>query len=136
MDLKLVQTITSGMRDVNRRSAELAGDGSSCPGGVVQPRPVVHPAARYEPRPVIHPRPRIEPRKVITLQPRVVEAAPPAIAAPQAPEKPAEKSNPIQPPWRILPWNTPVPLPPRNVIKPIVRPVDNVRKGSMLDLFI
>ena len=137
MDLKLVQTLTAGMREVNKRATEDAchqGCGTvACPNPVIAPRPVVHPEPRIEPRRVIHPTPRVEPRQVIRPEPRI-EPAPCITAEPEV--RPTRSASPIKPPWRIMPWEIPAPPPPQNIIKPVVRKVDNMRKGSMLDLFI
>jgi hypothetical protein len=137
MDLNLVRTLTAGMREVNRRSA--AAGGGACPGGAITPRPVIHPTPRIEARPVISPAPRIEPRRVIHPEPLIAPVAPAGLPREaQAPQGPTEPRKPggIQPPWRVRPWEIPQPPPARPVIKPVVRHVDNVRKGSMLDLFV
>jgi hypothetical protein len=42
--------------------------------------------------------------------------------------------NPIQPPWKVLPWaNAPQP---RQTIKVHLHRTDVIRKGSVLDLFV
>ncbi|HWP39291.1 MAG TPA: hypothetical protein VNL70_00095, partial [Tepidisphaeraceae bacterium] len=72
-----------------------------------------------EPRPVIHPQPL---------------AAPPAASPPREPEQPRRPICPIQPPWRVLAWETPLPPPPK--IKLIIYRPDTISKGSLIDLFI
>ena len=99
----------------------------------------VHPDPVYEPRPHIHPEPRFEPRPVIHPAPRV-EPSPPILACPRACEPievnpaPVPHPSPIQPPWRVLPWQ--VPVPPRPVHKAVRRPPQIVRRGQVLDVFI
>jgi hypothetical protein len=90
----------------------------------IEPRVVYHPTPRFEPRPVIHPAPRFLPRPVIE------ESSCP----PMQPEQPPRSHNPIQPPWRVLPWQIPSPPPPKVKVV-LIRP-DIVSKGSLIDFFI
>ena len=43
------------------------------------------------------------------------------------------RQSPIQPPWKMLPWENPAP--PAKVVKLVVRRPDNLTKGSMYRLF-
>lgn len=100
----------------------------------LEPRPVAHAEPRIEPRPRIHPTPRIEPRPVI--HPRPVQApgpSCPSIAADQ-PAEPAHHKSPIEPPWKVMPWQSPLPLPAK--LKVIQNRPDAANKGTMLDVFI
>jgi hypothetical protein len=85
----------------------------------ILPRPVIHPTPRFEPRPVYHPTARLE------LQPA------PAAADP---ERPPRCPSPIQPPWKQLVWQTPIP--PRAILKVVQYKTDIPHKGSLLDVFV
>jgi hypothetical protein len=94
-----------------------------------EPRPVVHPTARFEPRPVIHPTPRVDSPNYPVV---VVEVVAPC----------DESKSPIEPPWRVLPWeDTPASPAPAHVaqparrVKPPIRRPDIVSKGSLIDFF-
>jgi hypothetical protein len=39
----------------------------------------------------------------------------------------------IQPPWRTVPWEEP--MPPRKIVKVVVRPPDIVRTGRLIDFY-
>jgi hypothetical protein len=139
LDLQLVRLLRGAIRTADIASGR--GQPVSGLGPAPTPPPVlhVHPDAVYEPRRHIHPEPRVEPRRVIHPPPRV-EPCPPILAcsAPCEPFeiKPAPVAHPsrIQPPWRVLPWQTPVP--PRPVLKVVIRRPDIVRRGQLLDVFI
>jgi len=128
LDLELVRLLRAAMRpDAQVGRASPLGPAPS----TIQPRHRLHPAPRFEPRAVVHPAPRFEPRQVIHPQPLV---APPAPAQPTEPQQPRRADCPIQPPWRVLAWETPLPPPPK--IKLIVYRPDTISKGSLIDLFI
>ncbi|WP_428937988.1 hypothetical protein [Fontivita pretiosa] len=128
LDLKLVRLLRAAMRPAGEGGpASPLGPAPS----TIQPRHRIHPAPRFEPRPVVHPAPRFEPRPVIHPQPIV---APPATAQPPEPQPPRRLECPIQPPWRVLAWETPLPPPPK--IKLIIYRPDTISKGSLIDLFI
>ncbi|MBC7784439.1 MAG: hypothetical protein H7144_11425 [Burkholderiales bacterium] len=87
----------------------------------IAPRQVIHPTPHFEPRPVIHP------------EPRVVDAPQHCAISPEQSASLA-KSNPIKPPWRVIP-----PVIPDVVIiqtKVMQQKVDVIHKGTLLDLFI
>jgi hypothetical protein len=135
LDLQLVRLIRGAMR-----VADMQGGGGT--GGLplastvnrdIQPQPKLKQHQQIEPRPVFHPTPYFAPRPVIHPQPRVVNP-PPVACAPVEPEKEPRSHCPIQPPWKLLPWQTPIP--PRPVIKTVVHRTDVVNKGSLIDMFI
>jgi hypothetical protein len=80
---------------------------------------------------VVHPTPRFEPRPVHRKSDPDLDGP---CSAPVAPEQPRIAKSPIQPPWKVLPWENP--LPPAQVIKVVIRRPDNVNKGSIIDCFI
>lgn len=93
-----------------------------------QPQPETHPvhqtpAPCFEPRLTIHPLSRIEP----SLTQSVINSDSEASVS-------KEQHNPIQPPWKVLPW----PQEDRIIIEPKVYPqtVDLIHKGTLLDLFV
>jgi hypothetical protein len=61
-----------------------------------------------------------------------VEVQPPPPAA--DPERPPHCSSPIQPPWKQLVWNAPIPKPVQPKVVQYRTDIQN--KGSLLDLFI
>ena len=135
LDLKLVRLLRAAMN---------AGDCCK-PGGpchLVQPGPRFEPRKRVEPEPVIeprrhiHPEPRFEPRPVIRPSDRD-ECCPPA--APIDAPAPKSSTSPIEPPWKILPWEDHPSAPsPRALltVKVVTGRSDQGYKGNLIDLFI
>jgi hypothetical protein len=138
LDLKLVRLLRAAMRP-----------GAAGPGGST---PLVGPAARFEPRKRVEPGPAIEPRPHLRPEPafeprRTVRGggmAPEccgrcAQVAPAAPEEAARPSaSPVEPPWKVRPWEDRAVAPPRPVrkIKVVMTRSDSYCKGSVIDLFI
>ena len=91
------------------------------PEPVVEPRRHIRPAAIYEPSRIEHQHPRVE---------RTALACP----CPPPPPVPMKSMNPIQPPWKVLPWEK-APQP-RQTVKVHRHHTDVIRKGSVLDLFV
>lgn len=138
-DLKVVRLIRDAMR-----TADLQAGGIPGPlGTIINPKPegseqdrrstVLVPTLRIEPRPVLHPTPRIEPRKVYHPTPRIEPKCPPP-CEPVQPEKGCHIPCPIQPPWKVRPWE--IPIPPQPHVKLIVHRTDVINKGSLIDMFI
>jgi hypothetical protein len=138
-DLKLVQLIRGAIRAADIASGRVPPVSGIGPAPTPPPPLHIHPDPVYEPRPHIHPEPRFEPRPVIRPAPRV-ETSPPILACPRPCEPievnpvPVPHPSPIQPPWRVLPWQ--VPVPPRPVLKVVMRRPEIVRRGQLLDVFI
>lgn len=131
MDLSLVRMLRDAMRTADLASGRPLGR----PSARILPRPVIHPEPRFEPRPVIHPTPRIEPRLV--YRPKKIEPQPiPVCPAPPQPlpAEPIHHKAPIEPPWKVLPWQTPAPAPLK--LKIIQKQPDVSNKGTVLDVFI
>ena len=136
LDLKVVRLVRDAIR-----TADLSAGGVPGPLGTVvfrnaAARARVIPEPRFEPRVVYHPQPRFEPRQ--TIHPQATYAPAPLIEQPPTvlcePEQPVRNRCPIQPPWRVLPWEIPAqPAPKVKVV--VVRP-DIVSKGSLIDFFI
>lgn len=136
LDLQLVRLVRAAMQPKG------AGGG----GGVIRPQPVIEPRRRF------HPEPRIEPRRILhpappiqagphdssgPVRPRISELC--GATAAESVEKIAQSPSPIQPPWKIRPWET---CDDCNRAQPVrkikileVRP-DIQSKGSVIDLFI
>ena len=134
LDLKLVQLVRGAMRAADAASGK-AGGLSACPirpAAVFEPRPRLHPTPLIEPRPRIHPTPRFEPRPVI--HPQVVIEDSLVVACDGQGKKDTKHPSPIQPPWAVLPWQTP--SQPKPIIKRFISRTDIKTKGSLLDLFI
>ncbi len=89
---------------------------------------------RIEPRPVIHPAPRFDPRFVIHPTPKIEDVPPQYVTSPCVEASHSKSSNPIQPPWKTIPW----PEHEVVIIEPKVfrQTVDLIHKGTLLDLFV
>jgi hypothetical protein len=128
-DLEVVRLIRGAIR-----AADIAS-GKGC--GVLTPEPIIEPRRRFHPEPEIlprrriHPTPRFEPRPVYHPTPRLECSPPPA---PCDPPLPPHCPCPIQPPWKQLVWQTPIP--PRATLKVVQYKTDIPHKGSLLDVFI
>ena len=135
MDLSLVRLVRAAMRNADlaagcRGGDLLIGDDRCChrrrchlhPEPAIEPRRHIYPTDVYEPREVIHPHPRVE---------QQVLACPPCYTAPPPP---AKTPNPIQPPWKVMPWENPPQT--RQTVKVHCNHTDVSRKGSVLDLFV
>jgi hypothetical protein len=133
MDLEVVRLLRAAM-----------GPRCGCGG----PLDLIHPGPRFEPRKRVEPEPKIEPRRHIHPAPRFeprmklrggeLKAAC-AQVAPAEPEEPAARStSPVEPPWKVRPWEQNPPPPPRPVrkIKVFLTRSDSYCKGSVIDLFI
>jgi hypothetical protein len=132
LDLNLVRLLRGAMAP-NPHGKPVAFIGPAPTSARLLTRPRIEPTPRFEPRPVVHPTPRFEPRPVIHPRPRV-EPTPAICEPPHDPEMPVRSKSPIEPPWRVLPWETP-PQPTPKVKLAIYRP-DVVSKGSLIDFFI
>lgn len=101
----------------------------------LEPRQVIHPEPRYEPRPVIHPTPRYEARPIYHPRPQLEpEECGCANRASDVVVHKADCEEPMQPPWKTVPWkNPPRPAPKVKLTPP--HP-DICHKGLMLDFFL
>jgi hypothetical protein len=129
-DLKVVRLLRAAMNGCGCRVTAL-GPAPNLRCDRFEPRLRVHPTPRFEPRPVIHPTPRFEARFTIHPRPNIADQP---LAAPVEPEQPIRFHSPIQAPWKVLPWETPIL--PQAKIKRIVQRPDIVSKGLLLDMFI
>ncbi len=132
LDLSLVQSLVGAIRTADLTSAAEAGPVRReistertdfyccCPSQpLIEPRPHLHPAAVYEPAPVIHSHPRL-----------ALDAA--TYGNPLPP--PHRTPSPIQPPWKVLPWENP--SQPCQTIKVHKYHTDVIPSGMLLDLFV
>ncbi|MGB7159671.1 MAG: hypothetical protein WBD40_16510 [Tepidisphaeraceae bacterium] len=126
LDLQLVRLLRAAFLD----DAKLAGHGAIIPEPIIEPRLRHEPEPFIEPRKHVHPTPYFEARPIIHPAPRIAPAEDPSL--PPLPEDPGGKC-PIQPPWKVRPWEAPVPMK-REVKVVVVRP-DIVSKGSLIDFF-
>jgi hypothetical protein len=134
LDLQLVRLLRKAMSPGGNGS--IAGIGPAPT--FIAPRTGAHPERAISPRPVVHPQPRFAPRPVHHPEPRFEPASPRCAGAPvvviEVTEPPGKTHSPIEPPWKVQPWETP--LPPRPKVKVQVRPPDKIiSKGSLIDLF-
>lgn len=129
-----VQDVVSAMRaaDASQARRGLPGANPSvaprqviCPEPRCERRQVIHPEPRYEPRPVYHPTPRIEPRKV---------ACGSCEPVPQIVVQKADAEQPLDAPWKSVPWKTPPPPAPKVKLAPPHPDIGH--KGLLLDFFV
>ena len=139
LDLKLVRLVRAAMQPGN--------GGAPGPMRLIQPQPGAGPRRRAEPEPVVEPRPRVRPEPAVEPRQTLGMGVPRSDrcdgCGPVVPTEPAEKSpnssSPVEPPWKVLPWeDRPPPAPVRYVpvIKVIQARPDIQCKGSVIDLFI
>jgi hypothetical protein len=139
LDLKLVRLLRAAMRP---------GDGRPGAGlRLIHPAPAVEPRRRTGAEPVIEPRAHVQPAPVFEPRDRLrLDACAPAhcatcsqLAPAEPVETPSRSSSPIEPPWKVLPWEdwhrAPPPRPVRKIKIVMTRP-DSYCKGSVIDLFI
>jgi hypothetical protein len=130
LDLKLVRLLRDAINQTDPSKFGIS------PAPRIEPRKVHRPDPRIEPRKVIHPTPRFEPRPVIRPTPRA-EPTPPQYVPPCESETPCRANNPIEPPWKTLPWAQALPVtppaPPARVKVMRVRP-DIACRGRMIDV--
>jgi hypothetical protein len=140
LDLKLVQLVRGAMN-----AADAQGVGPC--GRLIHPAPVIEPRRRFHPEPVFEPRPHVHPEPAFDPRPRLhvpdfLRGGTPAPCDPSAtPAEPAGRvssASPIEPPWKVLPWeNPPAPRPrPLQKIKIVNGRPDISSKGNVIDLFI
>jgi hypothetical protein len=138
LDLQLVRLLRAAMRH-----------GEVGPGDdmrLIHPEPVIRPRHRAGPEPIIEPRPHVRPEPMFEPREKLrADGIPVACCDSIAPftcaepvEKASPSSSPIEPPWKVLPWEDrpiPAPRPPRKIKVIVTRP-DSYCKGSVIDLFI
>ena len=135
LDLQLVRLLRGAICTADLSSRPGGAGGAFGPAAVIEPRPRHHPDPLIEPRPRIHPTPRFEPRPVIHPTPRLEALLNDAArSAPPSPCPPCPHTSPLQPPWKVLPWDQP-PARPALIKVNVLRP-DIHHKGSLLDLFM
>ena len=144
LDLKLVRLVRAAMHN-----------GASAAGGtgrLIRPQPVIEPRRRIEPEPQIEPRPHVRPEPVFEPREKLRGGAPAlgccnACVPPAASTEPVEKAthspSPIEPPWKVRPWEEMRDAAVAPAVAPAVRKIKVIQvrsdiqcKGSVIDLFI
>lgn len=126
-----VQSVVRAMRAANAAQ----GPGLLALDPRIEPRPVIHPEPRYDPRPVIHPEPRYEARPVYHPEPRNEPRACGCVEPqPQVVVRKADAEQPLEAPWKSVPWK--IAPPPAPKVKLAPPHPDISHKGLMLDFFI
>jgi hypothetical protein len=135
LDLQLVRLVRGAM-------ATPAGSGEPASGlgpapTIIERRFRIEPDPQILPRQRIEPEPRVEPRQVVHLPDRFEPSNPNDYAPPPSYEcyRPHTRS-PIEPPWKVLPWEEAACPPPPPKIKVVTPPPDVIHKGSLIDFFI
>jgi hypothetical protein len=135
LDLNLVRSLRAAIR-----SADLAS-GKRFPVAAIGPSPsVISPslgfrsdasvsAGNIASAKSIEPDAHFLPKRVIKPEDRVIDP----LLIPIHPEQPDRVDHPLQPPWKVLPWEQ------KNVVEVVIkRPllrVDKAHKGTLIDLF-
>lgn len=135
LDLQLVRLVRGAMRGADEAAAGMK---------LIEPAPVVEPRRRITPEPAIEPRLRhrpdavIEPPEKIRSQDRVWAYTQCVSPLPSPAEQVSRSTSPVEPPWKVLPWEDSPPPAPRIVrrIKVVMARPDIQSKGSVIDLFI
>ena len=129
LDLQLVKLLRAATAD----DAAMAADTRRA----VQPAPEILPRKRIQPQPIIEPRQRIEPTPRFEPRP-VAERAPAEVCSlPPTPDRchaVSYSKTPIEPPWKVLPWENPSQPAPK--VKVVIHRPDIGTKGSLIDFFI
>jgi len=131
LDLNLVRLVRGAMR-----AADARGDRLVVPAPTVEPRRRFHPEPLVEPRPHVRPEPFFEPRPVHRADDTRSIECPVPVEVSRTDAK--SSTSPIQPPWKILPWEQPPAQRPRPIhkVKIVIGPADGCGKGNVIDLFI
>ena len=144
LDLQVVRLLRGAIRAADAASGQGIPASGLGPAPSPEPRRHLRPEPVIEPRRHIHPEPRIEPRRVFHPEPRVDVAAVSDCAAccpTEAVCEPRITKSPIEPPWKVLPWEdrcdpSPCPGPRVPKIKLTVYRPDIARKGALIDFFL
>ena len=139
LDLKLIQLVRGAMQAADEQ--ETRG-----PGSLIHPAPTIEPRRHFHPEPVFEPRSHVHPEPAFEARPRLhvpdflhVGAASCCPAATSAePSDRKSSTSPIEPPWKVLPWENAPALRPRPLQKAkiFIRRYDILTKGNVIDLFI
>jgi hypothetical protein len=141
LDLRLVRLVRSAMNHGNGPHGPISPDRLIGPSRDVAPRQRVEPEPVIEPRPRVRPEPVFEPRQVFRASdPASISAADECVVVVNA-EGTGQTSSgsPIEPPWKVLPWENPAPerpVRPVQRVKVVIGRPDITNKGSVIDLFI
>ncbi len=127
LDLQLVRLLRGAMNN-----GPAGVDGGLHPAPAIGQRPRLDPEPVIEPRERITPTPHFEPRPILHPAPRW--EAHPDSTVPVEPDHAASLRGPIEPPWKTLPWEAPLPVAPKIKIT-LIQP-DIVSKGMLIDFFI
>lgn len=136
-ELSVVRAITGAINANLPKTGPLGTIPASANPHTPRPHPKfdADPEPKLVAKPVHHvPSPRFDPRFVIHPAPKIEETPPQYVTCPPTEASTAKSSNPIQPPWKVLPW----PKQEVVVIEPKVfqQTVDLIHKGTLLDLFV
>ncbi|HZK81549.1 MAG TPA: hypothetical protein VFC46_10790 [Humisphaera sp.] len=134
LDLHLVQDVIGAIRAADAAEA-VAKASPFAPVPTIESPRHIHPDPIYVHPRVIHPDPRYAPRPIVHCEPHV-EQTNTRLALIESSDKPAPAHSncPIQPPWAVLPYQTPAKPPAQ--IKIVLYRTDILTKGTLLDVFI
>lgn len=137
-ELSVVRAITSAINANLPKTGPLGTIPPSANPHTPRPHPKFDDNPRAQPgtgRVHMTPGPRFDPRVTIHPNPRIEVVSPPSVINPDTQASVStEQHNPIQPPWKVLPW----PQEDRIIVEPKVysQTVDLIHKGTLLDLFV
>jgi hypothetical protein len=130
-ELRAVQLLRDAIRTTEAASSDaspLAPVPTSEARRRFQPQPVFEPPVHRHPEPVFGPRPILHdchPLRAI---------GPDCCLAPVEVKCEGAGCSPLQPPWKVLPWETPIPPQPK--VKVVLYRPDVIHKGSLIDFFM
>jgi hypothetical protein len=148
MDLKVVQLITGAMQNADREVAASAAAQAPSTASMYGPAATYEPSDA-QPAATSSPSPAATSAVNSAAQTRVVNhviykptylhtSSAPLSFSPIAPEPSHITPSPIQPPWKVLPWQCPPA--PALMVKLVIQRPDNISsqwyKGSVMDCFI
>ena len=139
LDLRLVRLVRAAMHPGNGPQGPAGPDRLIVPAPNVAPRqradaePAVEPRPRVTPEPVFEPRPVLRPIRVASVANRDV-----CVVVEVQKVEGTSSGSPIEPPWKVLPWENPPPpaTHPVRPVKVVTRRPDILDRGLVLDLFI
>lgn len=134
LDLQLVRLVRGAMATPAGSGAPASGLGPAPT--IIERRFRIEPEPEILPRKRIEPEPYVEPRRVVQLPDRFEPSDRDGLAPPPYECYRPQTRSPIEPPWKVLPWEEPACPPPPPKIKVVVPPPDVVHKGSLIDFFI
>jgi hypothetical protein len=130
MDLKLIRLLRGAMQPKLPHAP--GAHGVPGPAPTLPGRPTHQASPALLPPTVVQPPPLLRPPPIIFFRPIFKEIPLECATPPHA--GPTSHTMPLQPPWKSLPWKSPLPPPP--LIKVVQHRPDIISKGSLIDFYM